>query len=176
MASEPIASTGVYLGYRKPADTTRESAHSTETSYTKLMDINNVPNLVGERETTETTTLSEDYSRTYLDTLYAGDALTFEVNFKPEDYLMVQDTLSQKPAIDFCIFFKPNGALHQWRGKISVRQLGFSIGETVHAELSITPMVAPKLSTSKFTIDETNKTISKDGSNQWTATKIVWAD
>lgn len=113
-------------------------------TYTKLCDIKDYPDLIGAPEALETTTLS-DTARTYIEGLQANEQLTFTANYVADTF----DTLAglkgtqQDLAIDFGDIVSPATLPAEGRfvfkGYVSVSILGKGVNEVREMQIIITP-------------------------------------
>ena len=126
-----ISTYGVYLMHKI----------GTASSYTKLVDIKDFPDLGGAAEMLETTTLS-DSMQTYIDGIQSSDALEFTANYSKADYTTLQALKSQN--IDYAVYFGENGnnGIFTFKGYLSVRVNGGGVNEVVGMTISITPSSA----------------------------------
>lgn len=144
---DAITTVGVYLGYRA-IDAAADS------TYTKLCDITDFPDLAGEMERAETTTLSEKVARTYKKTIRNSNDLTFTANYNREEYKTIQEMEyptdeDAETEYAFCLMFEQDGSVIEWTGEISVGITGGGIGEAVHMNVTIVTTTPPKLNTKK---------------------------
>ena len=116
-------------------------------TYTKLLDIVSFPNLGGEPETIDTTTLS-DPMRTFILGIQATEKMTFECNYNSEDYAKIVD-LREKES-DFTVWFgastsenvdTPDGneGKFSFKGYIDVYVAGGGVNEAVKMQVVIAP-------------------------------------
>lgn len=116
-------------------------------SYTKLLDIISFPNLGGEPETIDTTTLS-DPMRTFILGIQSTEKMTFECNYNSEDYAKIVD-LREKES-DFAVWFgastsenvdTPDGneGKFSFKGYIDVYVAGGGVNEAVKMQVVIAP-------------------------------------
>lgn len=116
-------------------------------TYTKLLDIVSFPNLGGEPETIDTTTLS-DPMRTFILGIQATEKMTFECNYNSEDYAKIVD-LREKES-DFAVWFgastsenvdTPDGneGKFSFKGYIDVYVAGGGVNEAVKMQVVIAP-------------------------------------
>ena len=114
---------------------------STASSYAKLIDIKDFPDLGGAPEMLETTTLS-DSMQTYIEGIQSADALEFTANYTKTDY----DTLVALKGTNskFAVFFGTAGAngTFYFDGYLSVRVNGGGVNEVVSMTISIAPSTA----------------------------------
>ena len=116
-------------------------------TYTKLIDIKDFPDLGGSPELLETTTLS-DKMQTYIPGIQSNDALEFTTNYTKEDY----DTLAALADTegDYAVWFggteaegvvTPDGSngKFSFKGKLSVHVNGGGVNEVVDMTITIVP-------------------------------------
>ena len=118
----------------------------TGSTYTKLIDIKDFPDLGGAPEMLETTTLS-DSMQTYIPGIQSLDALEFTANYTLADY---QKILALKGTEqDFAVWFGTDGAegKFEFKGQISAFPVGGGVNEVVSMTISIAPSTAITLAT-----------------------------
>ena len=119
----------------------------TESTYGKLIDIKDFPDLGGAPEMLETTTLS-DGAQTYIRGIQSQDALEFTANYTKSDY----DTLKalEGTELDLAVWFggtvangvaTPTGSdgKYEFKGELSVFITGGGVNEVVGMTISIAP-------------------------------------
>ena len=119
----------------------------TESTYGKLIDIKDFPDLGGAPEMLETTTLS-DGAQTYIRGIQSQDALEFTANYTKSDY----DTLKalEGTELDLAVWFggtvangvaTPTGSdgKYEFKGELSVFITGGGVNEVVDMTISIAP-------------------------------------
>lgn len=114
------------------------------TSYTKLCDIKDYPDLIGAPEALETTTLSNT-ARTFIEGLQANEQLSFTANYDPSDF----DTLAglkgeeQDLAVDFGEIVSPatlpSEGRFTFKGFVSVSIVGKGVNEVREMTITVTP-------------------------------------
>lgn len=120
---------------------------SSAEDYTKLIDIKDFPDLGGEPEMLETTTLS-DKMQTYIKGIQSLDALSFTANYDKTDYEKI-DALGDSTE-HFAVWFggtgegdtlTPTGSEGKFSfdGQISVYVNGGEVNEVVEMTISIAP-------------------------------------
>lgn len=121
---------------------------STGNDYAKLVDIKDYPDLGGEPEMLETTTLS-DKMNTYIPGIQSLEGLTFTANYTKEDYDAIK-ALEGKES-DFAVWFggteqadgtvTPTGDMGKFtfKGQPSVYVNGAGVNEVVNMTISIAP-------------------------------------
>jgi hypothetical protein len=115
--------------------------HKASSTYTKLVDIKDFPDLGGTPEMLETTTLS-DAMQTYIEGIQSSDALEFTANYTKTEY----DTLAALKGDEesFAVYFGDAGAqgTFYFKGYLSVRVNGGGVNEVVGMTISIAPSTA----------------------------------
>jgi hypothetical protein len=119
----------------------------TESTYGKLIDIKDFPDLGGAPEMLETTTLS-DGAQTYILGIQSQDALEFTANYTKSDY----DTLKalEGTELDLAVWFggtvangvaTPTGSdgKYEFKGELTVFISGGGVNEVVDMTISIAP-------------------------------------
>lgn len=122
-------------------------------SYSKLIDIKDFPDLGGDPEQLETTTLS-DKMNTYIPGIQSLDALEFTANYTASEFArikaMEEDEYGSKIDHYFAVWFggvgegsglTPNGndGKFKFKGKLSVYPSGGGVNEVVDLKISISP-------------------------------------
>ena len=126
-----------FLMYKKASGST----------YEKLVDIKDFPDLGGAPEMLETTTLS-DSMQTYIEGIQSQDALEFNINYTRDIY----ETIAAMKGVEteFAVWFggtdvggevTPTGdeGKFEFKGLISIRVTGKGVNEVREAVLSIAP-------------------------------------
>ena len=110
----------------------------TGSTYTKLVDIKDFPDLGGSPEMLETTTLSNSM-QTYIEGIQASDALEFTANYTKADYDSLIALKGKEES--FAVYFGDTGAdgIFYFKGYLSVRVNGGGVNEVVGMTISITP-------------------------------------
>ena len=124
----------------------------TESTYGKLIDIKDFPDLGGAPEMLETTTLS-DGAQTYILGIQSQDALEFTANYTKSDY----DTLKalEGTELDLAVWFggtvangvaTPTGSdgKYEFKGELTVYISGGGVNEVVDMTISIAPKTVIK--------------------------------
>ena len=119
----------------------------TKSTYDKLIDIKDFPDLGGAPEMLETTTLS-DGAQTYILGIQSQDALEFTANYTKSDY----DTLKalEGTELDLAVWFggtvangvaTPTGSdgKYEFKGELTVFISGGGVNEVVDMTISIAP-------------------------------------
>lgn len=116
-------------------------------AYTKVVDIKDFPDLGGEPELLETTTLS-DAMQTYIPGIQSLDGLSFTANYTKEDYTKLKGMEGSEK--EFAVWFgasEANGAAtpdgsqgkFAFKGQLSVYANGGGVNEVVNMTISIAP-------------------------------------
>ena len=119
--------------------------HKTAGTYTKLVDIKEFPDLGGEPELLETTTLS-DKMQTNILGIQSLDALTFTSNYTLADYTTIKAL--EGTDMEFAVWFggdetggmlAPTGddGKFAFNGELSVFPVGAGVNEVVNMQISI---------------------------------------
>ena len=110
----------------------------TGTTYEKLVDIKDFPDLGGAPEMLETTTLS-DSMQTYVEGIMSQDALEFTINYDLETYTTL--SAMKGTETEFAVWFGDAGAegKFEFKGYLSVRVVGKGVNEVKEAIISIAP-------------------------------------
>lgn len=116
------------------------------TTWTKLIDIKDFPDLGGAPEMLETTTLS-DKMQTYIPGIQSLDALEFTANYTKTDYDKLK-ALEGKEG-DYAVWFggtdtgtvTPDGkdGKFKFKGQLSVYPVGSGVNEVVEMKITIAP-------------------------------------
>lgn len=119
----------------------------TQSTYGKLIDIKDFPDLGGAPDMLETTTLS-DGAQTYILGIQSQDALEFTANYTKADY----DTLKalEGTELDLAVWFgatvsggvaTPTGSdgKYEFKGQLSVTIAGGGVNEVVDMTITIAP-------------------------------------
>lgn len=107
-------------------------------TYTKLIDIKDFPDLGGSPEMLETTTLS-DNMQTYIPGIQSLDALEFTANYTLADFKKIKAMEGKDTA--FAVWFGAEGAdgKFEFNGQISAFPVGGGVNEVVSMTISIAP-------------------------------------
>ena len=113
----------------------------TGSTYTKLIDIKDFPDLGGAPEMLETTTLS-DAMQTYIEGIQSADALEFTANYTKEDYTKCNALKGKKES--YAVYFGEEGVngKFEFDGYLSARVNGGGVNEVVGMTISIAPASA----------------------------------
>lgn len=118
-----------------------------DTSYEKLIDIKDFPDLGGSPEMLETTTLS-DKMQTYIPGIQSLDALEFTANYTKEDFTKLKAL--EGVEYEFAVWFggiedanvlTPTGTdgKFQFKGQLSAFPVGGGVNEVVDMTVTIAP-------------------------------------
>ena len=123
-----ISTYGISLMYKE----------ATGSTYTKLIDIKDFPDLGGAPEMLETTTLS-DNMQTYIPGIQSLDALEFTANYTLADFKKIKAMEGKDTA--FAVWFGAEGAdgKFEFNGQISAFPVGGGVNEVVSMTISIAP-------------------------------------
>lgn len=121
--------------------------HKASDTYEKLIDIKEFPDLGGEPEMLETTTLS-DRMQTYISGIQSLDALSFTANYTLADYKKLKDLEGESE--EYAVWFggteagdsvTPTGSEGKFKftGQLSVYANGGGVNEVVGMTISIAP-------------------------------------
>ena len=118
---------GIYLMHKESGST-----------YTKLIDIKDFPDLGGAPEMLETTTLS-DSMQTYIEGIQSAEALEFTANYTKEDYTKLNALKGKNEA--YAVYFGEEGTdgKFEFSGYLSARVNGGGVNEVVGMTISIAP-------------------------------------
>ena len=123
----------------------------TGNTYTKVVDIKEFPDLGGEPETLETTTMT-DAMQTFIMGLQGNEAMEFTANYTPADYQTVEALSGLQK--DYAVYFGKDDNINKqdadptaggdmgkflFSGQLSVRVNGASVNEVVEMTISIIP-------------------------------------
>ena len=110
----------------------------TGSTYTKLVDIKDFPDLGGAPEMLETTTLS-DNMQTYIPGIQTLDALEFTANYTLADFKKIKAMEGTDTA--FAVWFGVDGAdgKFEFTGRISAFPVGGGVNEVVGMTITIAP-------------------------------------
>ena len=122
-----ISTYGISLMYKAEGST-----------YSKLIDIKDFPDLGGAPEMLETTTLS-DNMQTYIPGIQSLDALEFTANYTLADFKKIKAMEGKDTA--FAVWFGAEGAdgKFEFNGQISAFPVGGGVNEVVGMTISIAP-------------------------------------
>lgn len=120
---------------------------SSDDTWSKLVDIKEFPDLGGEPEMLETTTLS-DNMQTYIAGIQSLDGLTFTANYDKEDFQTLKALEGKEN--DYAVWFggtgdagslTPDGSngKFSFKGHLSVFPVGGGVNEVVDMSITIAP-------------------------------------
>lgn len=120
---------------------------SGDTEYSKLIDIKEFPDLGGEPEMLETTTLS-DNMQTYIAGIQSLDAMSFTANYTLTDYKNLKKL--EGKTVSYSVWFggtgdgstlTPTGSegKFDFDGELSVYPVGGGVNEVVNMNITIAP-------------------------------------
>lgn len=120
---------------------------SSDDTWSKLVDIKEFPDLGGEPEMLETTTLS-DNMQTYIAGIQSLDGLTFTANYDKEDFQTLKALEGKEN--DYAVWFggtgdagsiTPDGSngKFSFKGQLSVFPVGGGVNEVVDMSITIAP-------------------------------------
>ena len=126
-----ISTYGITLNYKS----------GTASTFAKLVDIKDFPDIGGSPELLETTTLS-DAMQTYIEGIQSSDALEFTANYTKADYDKIVELKGKEQT--FALYFGEAGkdGAWYWKGTVSARVNGGGTNEVVGMTLSIAPSTA----------------------------------
>lgn len=123
-----ISTIGTYLGWADVNDSID--------SYDKITDIKDFSDLSEPPEGIETTTMS-DTAQTFIQGLVQQSAVTFTLNFEPEDYAKIEKVGQSQKAV--CLLLQNNCLFKCAKAQFSITVAGGSVNEVVNATLTVTP-------------------------------------
>ena len=104
-------------------------------SVTKVIDIKDFPDLIGDPNTLETTTLS-DAAQTYIPGIRTSDMLTFTANYTSADFSAVK---AQENTPLFYELAFSDGSSFTWEGQHVCGLPGKGVDEVIEFTVNITP-------------------------------------
>ena len=111
---------------------------ATDSAVAKVVDIKDFPDLVGEPEMLETTTLS-DAQVTNIPGIKGSDMLTFTCNYTSADYSAVNDD-AETPL--FYVLEFSDGSKFSWQGQHTCGMPGKGVNEVVEFTINIAASTA----------------------------------
>ena len=122
-----ISTYGISLMYKAEGST-----------YEKLVDIKDFPDLGGAPEMLETTTLS-DNMQTYIPGIQSLDALEFTANYTKADFTKIK--AMEGKDTEFAVYFGEDGVDGKFlfAGRVSVFPVGGGVNEVVSMTITIAP-------------------------------------
>lgn len=107
----------------------------TESAVAKVIDIKDFPDLMGEPNMLETTTLS-DGAQTYIPGIKSMDSMAFTYNYTKADFAKVKAD-EGKPL--FYVLEFSDGSKFTWQGQHTATLPGKGVDEVIEAGISIAP-------------------------------------
>lgn len=104
----------------------------------KVVDIKDFPDLIGDPNLLETTTLS-DGQQTYIPGIKSADLLTFTANYTSADFAAVQ--AEEGTPLHYVLEFS-DGSKFAWQGQHSCGMPGKGVDEVVEFTINIAPSSA----------------------------------
>lgn len=123
------------------------SVSNLPTSYVKVADITDFPDLIGETENIESTTMS-DRQRTYEQGLQDTPTDSFSAQFNRTVYESLQDLIDKNgrnAKYRFCLLISDSKSVFDWVGSINIGLGGGAINEIISMPLSISFATCVKL-------------------------------
>lgn len=108
---------------------------STASSYTKLCPIKDFPDLIGEPNLLETTTLDDD-AQTFIPGIKTSQIMTFTINWDETDVSAVQAIEGDE--VDFKLAFS-DGTEFAWSGIATLGVPGKGVDEVLEGTINIAP-------------------------------------
>lgn len=112
-------------------------------TYTKLIDIKDFPDMIGDPNMLETTTLS-DGQQTYIAGIKSADMLTFTANYTKEDWEKCKALEGKSTAYKLKF---GDGSEFTWTGQLSLGLPGKGVDEVLEMTLNIAPSTAVEFGT-----------------------------
>lgn len=109
----------------------------------KVIDIKDFPDMIGEPEMLETTTLS-DAQVTNIPGIKSSDMLTFTYNYTKEDFTKVEADANK--ALHYALIFS-DGSKFTWQGQHSSGLPGKGVNEVIEATVNIAASTAVEFAT-----------------------------
>lgn len=109
----------------------------------KVIDIKDFPDMIGEPEMLETTTLS-DAQVTNIPGIKSSDMLTFTYNYTKEDFTKVEADAGK--ALHYALIFS-DGSKFTWQGQHSSGLPGKGVNEVIEATVNIAASTAVEFAT-----------------------------
>ena len=125
-----------------------------DSTYTKLIDIKNYPDLGGSPETLDTTTLT-DKMRTHIPGIQDTSSMEFDCNYTKTDFETLDALASDGNELDLAVWFggtesqgkvSPSGSegKFEFKGYITVYVSGGGVNEVVGMKVVVTPSTVIK--------------------------------
>lgn len=140
-----------YLGYAKVTGTT------VPTSFEKVCDIIDYPDLTSPAERIEVTTLS-DKTRRYIKGIADQAEQTYTANYDKTQYKTIKDFGDEENW--WCILFSESGSVFYFKGQSHISAAGGGVGDVRKMNITLYSNTEPTLYTYSGTYDEDTKTIS----------------
>ena len=115
----------------------------TESAIAKVVDIKDFPDMIGEPEMLETTTLS-DAAVTNIPGIKGSDMLTFTCNYTKEDFTKVNADAGK--ALHYALEFS-DGSKFTWQGQHTCGLPGKGVNEVVEFTINIAASTAVEFAT-----------------------------
>ena len=109
---------------------------------TKKVDIKDFPDLIGDPNLLETTTLS-DAAQTYIPGIKSMDLMTFTINFTKTDFQTCK--ADEGKTLFYSLEFS-DGAKFTWQGQHTMGVPGKGVDEVIEATINIAPSTAVEFS------------------------------
>ena len=106
-----------------------------ESSVKKVIDIKEFPDLMGEPNMLETTTMS-DAAQTYIPGIKSMDSMAFTYNYTKETFAAVK--ADEGKAMHYVLEFS-DGSSFKWQGTHTATLAGKGVDEVIEAGISIAP-------------------------------------
>ena len=106
-----------------------------ESAVAKVIDIKDFPDLIGEPNLLETTTLS-DSQQTFINGIRTADLMSFTFNYTKEDFQKCKT--DEGKALFYELAFS-DGSTFSWQGQHTVGLPGKGVDEVLEATLNIAP-------------------------------------
>lgn len=127
-----ISTIGVFLTYCATQNGT----------YSKLCDIKSYPDMIGDPELLETTTMS-DNAQTYIPGLQSQDVLQFTANYSTTDWATVNALAGQSLFYKLCFGDQTGSAgAFTWKGQHKLGLPGGDVNSVVEMNINIIPETA----------------------------------
>lgn len=107
-------------------------------SVKKVIDIKEFPDLIGDPNMLETTTMS-DAAQTYIPGIKSSDSLAFTYNYTKEAFAAVQ--ADEGKPLYYTLEFS-DGSSFSWQGQHTATMAGKGVDEVVEAGITIAPSTA----------------------------------
>lgn len=127
-----------------PASGNTPASVAAGTTYDKLVDIKDYPDMGSSIDSLETTTLSDHY-QTYEPGIHQIQALSFTINYTLDAYKKLQAIEDSGLSLDFCVAFGKSGSTYGvngaygFKGKLNFGIKSGSVNSIVEGQITITP-------------------------------------